>query len=57
MFIKSSDRFAALLPFVFISLAGIVGITSNVDLFSRSDNFSSSSTSIDTIQHIVRGDR
>ena len=51
MFTRSSDCLAALLPFVFVSLAGVVGITSDVDLFSRLDNSSSSPTSIDTVRH------
>lgn len=56
MFTKSSDRIAALLPFLFILLAGIIGIKSNVDLFSYLHYFSSP-RAIDTTQHIVRGAR
>ena len=57
MFDKNSDRIVALIPFVLVLLAGVIGMKSDIDLFSWWYLARYSEASPHTIQYNLEGDR
>lgn len=57
MFNKNSDRIVAIVPFVLVLVAGVIGMKSDVNLFSWWHLSQTSETSSDVIQHNPQDDR